>query len=346
MTDARIAATIECMLGAASLVRSGDAASTRFRLGDTTISVTAPAVTSLAEIPLVDAFLPLQLGGQSDYAITLVDDAHAGPPPPFAWPPAWNLPFGAVQAEHTTPCRFAFDIHSGSFSAFDPSAREAVVWFHDAGRIPYWVAATPFRLQLSWIADTFDGEMIHAAGVKIDDRVALIVGASGAGKSSLALASTRHGHALMGDDFLLLRGTQVSTVYRRTKIHDDAVTLLGGDVTDVGTMANAASEHEKRIIDTHLTHLSSAPAQVAAVFVPRIGDEAELTPLPAAEAARRALGPSMQGLLGGTSSSLRRIARLMQAVPAYEVTVGPDPDLNVNMLEQGVRDLGRQARSA
>lgn len=346
MTDARIAATIESMLQAASGVRAGDAVSTRFRFGDSTISVTAPVVTSLAQIPLIDAFLPMPPGVRGDYAITVVDDAHAGPPPAFAWPPTWNLPFGAVQTEYTTPCRFALDIHSGSFSAFDPSAREAVVWFPDAEHIPYWAAATPFRLQLSWIADTFDGEMIHAAGVKIDDRVALIVGSSGAGKSSLALAATRRGHVLMGDDFLLLRGTQVSTVYRRTKIHDATVDLLGGDVADIGTMANATSVGEKRIIDTHLAHLSSAPEDVAAVFVPRIGDEAGLEPISAAEAARRTFGPSMQGLLGGSPMSLRRIVRLMQAVPAFDITVGPDPDLNVQLLEVGVRDADRLAKSA
>ena len=346
MTDARIAATIASMLRAGSAVRAGDAVSTCFRLGDSMISLVAPAAASLAAIPLVDAFLPMPAAVHGDYTITVVDDAHAGPPPPFPWPPAWNLPFGAVQAEHTTPCRFALDVHSGSFSAFDPRAREAVVWFHDAEHIPYWAAATPFRLQLSWIADTFDGEMIHAAGVKIDDRVALIVGSSGAGKSSLALAATRRGHALLGDDFLLLRGTQVSCVYRRTKIHDATVALLGGSVSDVGTMANATAVGEKRIIDTHIPHLSTAPAHVVAVFVPRIGDEAGLKSLPAAEAARRTFGPSMQGLLGGSPMTLRRIVRLMQAVPAFEITVGPDPELNVKMLELGVRDADRQSRSA
>lgn len=316
----------------ASQLRSGSVRRTRFLLGNRSVELLAPPHVNESGISLEAAFIPDPDVAPPDFRITVLDDSVAGEPPAFEWPSAWNQPFGAVRHEYSHPHRFAFDIHSRTFSTFDPRSGDAVVWCHDVSRIPYWVAATPFRLQLSWMADTFDAEMIHAAGVRIGDGAALIVGPSGAGKSTLALAAALAGNTLLGDDFLLLEGTHAHPVYRRTKSHDAGLRMLGEAASDLGTVLNQAASGEKRIIDTHPGIVGHSGCEVRAVFVPTIGKSATAELLSPSTVARRTIGPSMQGLLGGSSQTLGRIARLVRAVPTYEITVGPNVDENVEVL--------------
>lgn len=343
MTDGRIARVVDRMHAEASTLHTRSVRRTRIALGDRSVELVTPHHVNASGIPIEGAFLERRDEGAPPFRLTVLDDTVAGPPPPFTWPSDWNAPFGAVQPHHSHPHRFAFDIHSRSFSTFDPRSGDAVVWFHDVARIPYWVAATPFRLQLSWMADTFDAEMLHAAGVRFPEGAALIVGASGAGKSTLALASALAGHSLLGDDFLLLERTRAHPVYRRTKAHPDGLGLQGGGALRLGTVLNASSAGEKRIIDTDPGLLSDTGCRVCAVFVPRIGRSPGIRALPVSVATRRALGPSMQGLLGGSLATLGRITRLMGSVPAYEITVGPDLADNVRLLEQTARAADSKA---
>lgn len=64
---------------------------------------------------------------------------------------------------------------------------------------------------------------LHAACLRIDGRIVAFAGVSGAGKSSLALALSRRGHALQSDDLTVLRddgaaGITVLPAYPRLKL--------------------------------------------------------------------------------------------------------------------------------
>jgi len=336
MTDPRISDVVGVMHDRASVLGSGSSRRTRFEFGGRTVELITPVHVNASGISLEDAYFPPRAGAEPDFRITVLDDSVAGRPPAFAWPSAWNQPFGAVLRERTDPHRFAFDIHSRSFSTFDPRNGHAVVWFHDVSQIPFWVAATPFRLQLSWMADTFDAEMIHAAGLRIRDSAVLIVGPSGAGKSTLALAAALSDHPLLGDDFLLLSGLRAYPVYRRTKAHDSSLRLLGQGSSRLGAVMNEAVVDQKRIIETDLRLLETSGCDIGAVFVPRIGPATKVEPMHPSQVTRRTLGPSMQGLLGGSPATLPRIARLVNSVPSFEITVGPNVAANVEALEESL----------
>jgi energy-coupling factor transporter ATP-binding protein EcfA2 len=177
---------------------------------------------------------------------------------------------------------------------------------------------------------------IHAAGVRLGDEAALIVGPSGAGKSTLALAAAIAGHTLLGDDFLLLTVNRAHPVYRRTKAHDASLAMLGDDLANLGSVINAGVVDQKRIIETNLADMESTGCKVGAIFVPRVGRSTGVTNLHPSTVARRTVGPSMQGLLGGSDATLRRIARLVSSVPTYEISVGPNLVENVKVLEQAM----------
>jgi hypothetical protein len=92
--------------------------------------------------------------------------------------------------------------------------------------MPYWWCATPFRLQFSWIADTFDAELVHAAAVNHLGRTSLISGLSGSGKSTLTHFLHLAGAEIISDDFVLVEGSFVSSPYTRTKLHRSSFELI------------------------------------------------------------------------------------------------------------------------
>lgn len=290
-----------------------------------------------AGIPIDEAFVPVEASPPASLSLTVMDDSDAGHPPPFGWPSEWNEPFGVVQERHTLPRRFALDIHTRSFSAWNPASGEAVVWFRDIERIPYWAAATPFRLQLAWIADSLDAEMIHGAAVVVDDRAVLLIGPSGSGKSTLALAAIRAGLPILGDDYLLVRREGVQTVYRRAKAHQATVSALGPipgvEVLSTGEVPG------KFILDLDPSSLDTRLVPIALILAPTFGERPEVRELGADAMGRRLVVPSIEGLLGGTSGTVGRIARLLRATPFAELVVGPDPDANLAALLGAVRSL-------
>ena len=341
MTDPRIARTVDAMVEASLKLQSSEHCSNRLALGAQIVEVSYPTHQSPAEITIHDAFLEPEGDGKANFQLTVIDDSIVGRPPTLDWPRAWYEPFGVVKESLSQPYRFAVDVHSGSLSMFDPETRRAVVWFHDTSTVPYWFAATPFRLQLSWFADTFGGEMIHAAGLEFGDAAALVVGPSGAGKSTLTLSTMLQGNRTLGDDFLLLSGHSVQTIYRRAKVHDATCRLLGDRLVEIGSVVNAEVAGEKRIVNTYSLKISQDLLPVAAVFVPRIGTHARVSPLSKPNALRSTLGPTMMGLLGGSAGTLRRITSLVNSVPTFRIDVGPDLAANAHALIEAMADVTR-----
>jgi len=341
MTDPRIAQTIDVMVEASWKLRNSEFRSSRLALGTHIVDVCLPPHPSRANVTMHDAFLEPECDGIADFHLTVIDDSISGRPPILDWPRSWYEPFGVVKGSLAQPYRFAVDVHSRSLSMFDPRTRQAVVWFHDVRTVEYWFAATPFRLQLSWFADTFGGEMIHAAGLEFGDAAALVVGPSRAGKSTLTLSTMLRGYRTLGDDFLLLTGHSAQAIYRRAKVHDATCRLLGDQLAEIGSVMNADAPGEKRIVNTLSSKISQHLLPVGAVFVPRIGTQARVSPLSKPDALRSTLGPTMMGLLGGSAGTLRRITSLVHAVPTFRIEVGQDLSTNAHALIETMAEVTR-----
>lgn len=338
MTEPAITSTVESMFEAGRRLRAADHSTTRFAFGEHVVDMHTAHHHNVNGISLAGAFHP-STTDRSSYCLTVIDDRDTGVRPSLDWPAQWFEPFGIVRSDLSGPVRLAIDIHSQSLSAYDPQSREAVVWFHDVRTISYWFAATPFRLQLSWFADSFDGEMIHAAGIEVDRSAALLVGPTGAGKSTLTLAAMREGARILGDDFSLLDHTVCHPIYRRTKFHDTTMNMFEGSIDSIGTVMNAGVLGEKRIVDTNDDLLCPTGLPIAAVFVPRIGELPRVRSISEPQAVRSTLGPTMMGLLGGSRNTLARIVSLVRSVPTYEIEVGPDMAANAHVLIDTVRSL-------
>jgi len=91
---------------------------------------------------------------------------------------------------------------------------------------------------------------LHASAVAVDGRACAFVGASGSGKSSLAAAFARHGHAVLSDDVTPLEERDAAfyaqPAYPRIRLWPESVRGLFGTVESLPRMVEG---WDKRYID-------------------------------------------------------------------------------------------------
>ncbi len=117
--------------------------------------------------------------------------------------------------------RMAFHYSDFSLNMMDLETRTGFFWVKDAGFLPPWVFAAPFRSLFQWWMELNGGQLLHAAAVGTSEGAVLISGKGGVGKSTTALSCLAAGMLYLGDDYLIVRKDpypQVFTLYNTAKI--------------------------------------------------------------------------------------------------------------------------------
>jgi hypothetical protein len=173
-----------------------------------------------------------------------------------------------------------------------------------------------------------DVPALHASAIDTGRGAILILGDSGAGKSTTAASLIRAGHRLVADDTAALEerdgGVVVHPGLPRLRILEDSARALGWNVDDLPLVFHHESSARKWFIDGGTT--SNAPLPVRAIYIlrPRVRGAAEthITPLRTAKALGDLLRHSHAAAVPDRVhsqilfASLRRIAEL---VPVREV---------------------------
>lgn len=113
---------------------------------------------------------------------------------------------------------------------------------------------------------------LHASAIAIDDRVVVLVGAAGAGKSTTAAAFARAGYPVLSDDVVPLidRGDTfgVQPAYPRIRLWDSSVRALYGDAEALPRLVPTHPTWDKRYLDLNQTgyQFQSAPLPLAAIY--------------------------------------------------------------------------------
>lgn len=298
-----------------------------FALGPKTVHVYVPDIDFACGIDPLDGLVRSSADAPTaDFDVVCID-ARAGVPLPVGeWPSTWHGPVGQVADYRSEPFRLAIDRHSQTISVFHPGWCRGVIWMWDTSLLPYWAAATPWRLMLSWCADTFDAEFVHAACVVDENRAALLVGPSGAGKSTTALLAHEDGLGLVGDDFILVHSGRVFPVYRRAKAHDSTLKLLN----ESWPVLNPGIPAEKRILDitSPLVGIPREGVPLVAACVPDLQADQKLTPISPGAVFQRSAPYSLSGLFGGTRRSLMRTKMIFQQLPSFLMPISKDRSLD------------------
>lgn len=270
------------------------------------------------------AHLPDAHPGVSPLRVELWDsrDSEASRP---ALPKAEGQPRGAVYYHEEGSFRLACQPGLRILSALDERTGQAWFWTEDAESLPFWEAAAPIRQILHWWLGPRGVQLLHGAAVGRASGGVLLVGRGGSGKSTSALSCLASELLYAADDYVAVEEgstPQVHSLYSSGKLEPVHATRLA----HLSLPAPAAGDDDKVVFYVHERYpeRTCEGFPLRGVLVPRItGDETRIVPLPGA-AALRALAPStLLQLHPADPSAFSSMARLLRAVPAYTLELGP-----------------------
>lgn len=183
------------------------------------------------------------------------------------------------------------------------------------------MATCEFALGEALLASCPDYVHLHAAGAVVPSGAVLALGRAGAGKSSLALAWSRRGHAALGDDVVLLDAQGRAHAFCRFfKVSPALLEESGVDPT-------ATPFWVPESVDAWYDPADGAgwadPAPVAAIVLARFQRGAPLRIRSASSAeGLNALVHSVLPLGRDRHTAFDVLARLVERAPVCEVTFG------------------------
>jgi len=213
----------------------------------------------------------------------------------------------------------------GQLSLWDRSSLRGVWWIGERRRLPLWTHSVQIAEFVHWALAAGGVAMVHAASVGLGGDGLLLVGASGAGKSTAAMACLAAGWDYVGDDYCALHpdGT-TRNIYGVGRLTPSSVASFA----ELAPSAIAVRTHDQKTVYDIAQH---RPAQLheqlrlRAVVVPALGP-APLPPqlIPPTRAALAVIPSTLGQLPAMQPDSLRLIAATLRSVPVYVVTFGPD----------------------
>jgi hypothetical protein len=181
--------------------------------------------------------------------------------------------------------------------------------------------------------------VLHGAAVEIDGELAVFVGDTGAGKSTLSASFHRSGYGLLGDDAVIVTSHQGrfhgEPVYPSLRLYPEAITALLGDDTDVSQMAYYSDK--QRVNLDALAKLDSAAGPLSPVPFSTLFFLTGDCGATRAEARAMTPGETCIGLINQSflldpadaqmaASRLGKFSRMAEQVAAFELSYPHDFD--------------------
>ena len=289
-----------------------------YHFGTKSVQVLAKSSSRPDGIDPMDGLIKNFKDDFADYTIIFMDAVVTNYTPEIQHFDRHEYPLGQVRTHLTKPYRVALDVHTNTIQVHDPRSAVVVIWCADVNQYPYWAAATPFRLALAWIADTFDAEMLHGAAIERESQCLILAGCSGAGKSTFTFFAQEHGFRILSDDYFLYESGRMYPVYTRGKLHDASVKLFPPNSLRI---MNPNSEGQKRIIlfDSNILRNMFGGVEARAYLVPQGPEKNGLDKISAGEVFKHLAPYSSSGLLGGLERSFLRTKRAISDKPAFRI---------------------------
>lgn len=291
--------------------------------------------------PLMPAFAHIETDANDEPALRvhIWDSRSSATAPPV---PQWSRDafreYGAIRGYFGDGFFAVYAWGLKALSVVDMDGRNAFFWIEDIGRLDVFHRASPLRVLLHlWLIEQ-SLQLVHGAALGRPDGCVLLVGNSGAGKSSTALSCLESDLLLLSDDYCLMTQDNpptVSSLYGTAKVERTALGRLPGLEGLVAPVPG--SEFDKALLDLH-TNLPGkllARAPLRAVVAPRISGERETHAVRCSGGtALRALAPStLLQLPGNDESAMRNLGSIVRSVPCFRLDVGTEPALIAPAIE-------------
>jgi len=253
--------------------------------------------------------------------VPLLADAPSGPAPSRAI-------VAGTRAVSSSPTRTMFEGYDGAM---------AEGWFAigNADDLTTGERGAPFRLALHWWLTARGLQFAHGGAVGEAGTAVLVVGPTGAGKSSTTLSCVEAGLDYVADDYCVIQTAPGTAPHDPPVAHGlySSAKILFTDVERYPKLVNGRTPRHNPIDDKTLVLVHRAvPAQVVteqrlgAIVVPqRTGRRRSTFARTRAGVGLQALAPSTVGQFpGGAAVALSSLAALARAVPSYRLDLGTD----------------------
>jgi hypothetical protein len=253
--------------------------------------------------------------------------------PPMEWAREWIDSGSVIAQEITYPYRIFIDRQVGIVYVLDQKAGRGVVWIRRESELDLRSFITPFRLMLSWMANLFDGEVVHASAAVVDGMGIAMSGASGSGKSTLAIALGLAGHGFIADDCVLIHGGRIHAVYARAKLDDHAASLIGSHRLELSRLPNTPRSKGYFQVDQFGAQFVADLALASWVF-PTLSTKAAYYRLAQRRAYRRLSVDSLREVFGGSTRNNLRLAASVRGLPSFRVLLSTSMAENIDVVRE------------
>jgi hypothetical protein len=221
------------------------------------------------------------------------------------------------------------DEAGGYLSAIDRTTRRGLVWFTQPEKVASWHVARPLLHTLKGLSSDTPWVPIHAAAIARGGRAAVVVGLSGAGKTSIALAAAMTGWDYLGDDAILVRPDPptAAALYTSCRVRTDMLEIFRGAMVASLGLSDDAGETKAELDVARLGACRTGASRIGAILVPERGgaQRPTLTRLRRSETVRKMVLAARQSIHGDDNLAFATLAALVRDVPCYLFDPGPDP---------------------
>lgn len=243
------------------------------------------------------------------------------------------LEFGGAIPEATAQGLYAiYHLEEPRLVVLDPPRGRAVMWIHDAARVPWYERAAPLRATLAAYFARHGKVMTHAGAVAHGGHGVLLGGSGGSGKSSTALTCLQAGFDYGGDDFVLTepeaRGHPMAySLYATGKVFVPD-TRHFADITPAFAGEPPPGEKATAFLQRQSPERLSPGFPLVALLLPMVSGNVDTRAEPMKGAhALRGLAPSTVFQHDGLPRPmLAALARLVARLPCFRLELGTNRD--------------------
>lgn len=217
-----------------------------------------------------------------------------------------------VISERSTDCVWFLDEERG----------RALRWFAGVGTPP-GEREQPLRCAVRWWGQRHASALVHSGAVATSNAAALLVGASGSGKSTTAMAAGAGGLTVLGDDYCLVEvpmgGTAVvHALYGVAKLSDSSLEVLPA----LAPRVVGRGWGGKHLVRTGTEQSSPVPLRAICSLRQRPGEPAVLEPASPVEVLRSALVHSAITTGLDDRDATAAVIRAVRDTPVRRLVVG------------------------
>jgi hypothetical protein len=314
------------------------------------ICFAGPALPPLLT-PALEHLMPANPDVEPDLTIYVWDSRSTGvPPPPCPWTQQQLDLRGEAPAYSDERFLTAAQHDVNAFSIFDRLQKIGVYWIDESGSLRAYERAAPLKVILHWWLREHRLPMVHAGVVGTAQGAALLIGKTGAGKSTTTLACLSAGMHYVADDRCLLKlepEPQALCIYNSAKVYPKQMQLFPQLLPAITNQHELAEEKALVYVNEVLPHQIAHRLPIRVLLLAKIsGNPATTISEVSRIAVLRELSTStLVYQPGAAHEEVHAMSELVRRVPCYQLNLGTDLMQIPSTITQIIDEIAQQSGS-